>query len=195
MTTEAELVRASAYYRARTAAVRALRRIPGIRAAARAVMADELGGMRSRAAVREMAAPLDIRPGRFFAEQKGRTLPVVVFVATSIAAGDGEKLAAAVEQAQYLTGSFRPLFVIDAGQFGPFRARGFAVEYVMAREAYLRVNPADSYPEYLLARVSSIARAYRAASVVPLRPDALPDSVQLRLVGAQTRRPLAHSGS
>jgi hypothetical protein len=138
--------------------------------------------MRTRAAHGATPA-LDIHPGRFFAQDKGRQLPVVVVVATGMDVGDAERLAAAVERAQFLTGSFRPLFVVDSAEFAPFRTRGYAVERVMPVAAYAEVSPHDSYAEYLYGRVSSVARGYRAASVVPMPAQLIEDDLMLRLIG------------
>lgn len=177
--------RTGAYYRLRTRVVKALRHVPGLRALARAVLADEIASLRNGVNVRDGARPLDIGPGRFFAEGKGRTLPVVVIVATGMADDDAEQMAAAVERAQYFTGSFRPLFVIDCTRFIPFRSRGYGVEHVMPREQYAEANPRESYEEYLFGRVTSIVRAYRASSVVPLGSQVVSDALLVRLIGAR----------
>jgi hypothetical protein len=135
--------------------------------------------------IRPTPRPMDIRPGRFFEPGRGRTLPVVVFVATGLAAGDAEVLAREVEAAQFTTGSFRPLFVVDGAEMRPFRSRELAVEHVMPRGQFEVTNPYDSWNEYLFDRVASIARSYRATSVVPLPPGravALPPEL-LRLAG------------
>ncbi len=135
--------------------------------------------------IRPSPRPMDIRPGRFFEPGRGRSLPVVVFVATGLAPGDAEVLAREVEAAQFTTGSFRPLFVVDGAEMRPFRAREMAVEHVMPREQFEATNPYDSWNEYLYGRVASIARSYRATSVVPLPPSgvgSLPPEV-LRLAG------------
>lgn len=135
--------------------------------------------------IRPATRPLDIRPGRFFEPGRGRTLPVVVFVATGLSAGDAEVLAREVEAAQFTTGSFRPLFVVDGSEMRPFRSRELAVEHVVPREQFEATNPYDSWNEYLFDRVASIARSYRATSVVPLPPGgvaSVPPEV-LRLAG------------
>lgn len=129
--------------------------------------------------------PVDIRPGRLFAPGEGRDLPIVVIVATGMEDGDAEPLARAVETAQAMTGSFRPLFVVDGSDLDPFRSRQFAVEHVVPEAEFTDLNPDDSWFEYLFDRVAGIARSYRAQSVVPLpagAPDAVADHL-LRLVG------------
>jgi hypothetical protein len=144
----------------------------------------------SRAARPRRSGPVDITAGRYFVPGKGRTLPVVVLVATGLGPGDAEILADEVEHAQMTTAGFRPLCVIDSSELAPFRARGFAVERVMPEAAFAQVNPHQSWADYVYERVASIAQGYRAASVVPLppgRPDALPRTL-LRLVGAPGAR-------
>lgn len=132
---------------------------------------------------------IDIRPGRFFAGDLGRTLPVVALVATGLGPGDTEVLAHEVELAQMTTGSFRPLFVVDSGELAPFRTRSFAVEVLMTPESYEAVNPHDSYDAYLHERVEQIAHGYRVAAVVPLPPGRLDlPRPLLRLVGTLPRR-------
>ncbi|HEY9412159.1 MAG TPA: hypothetical protein VIP77_21455 [Jiangellaceae bacterium] len=172
-----------AYYRIRTGLIRAARRIPGMRALARAVLADEVGNARTRLLRRGGFDQLDIPPGRFFAEGRGRNLPTIALVCTGMAAGDAERVAAAVEQAQYLTGSFRPLFVVDSAELSAFRSRGHAVEHLMSEDDFHGVEPSGSYPEYLTARMTSISRSYGVSGTVPLQPDALPDPVMLRMIG------------
>lgn len=186
MSDEEQITRGGLYYRLRTAGVRGLRRVPGARALARALLADEIGGARTRAARRGAVPPMDIRPGRFFTGDRGRTLPVIAIVALGANPGDAEKLADTVERAQYLTGSFRPLLVVDGGELAPFRARGFAVEHVMSEAAFRALNPEDSYNEYVLHRVGSIVSDYRALAALPVPPDG-GDPFQLRLIGAVHR--------
>jgi len=155
--------------------VAAARRVPGGHLLL-AALAEE---------IRPSPRPMDIRPGRFFEPGRGRSLPVVVFVATGLCPGDAELLAREVEAAQFMTGSFRPLFVVDGAEMRPFRAREMAVEHVVPREQFEATNPYDSWNEYLYDRVASIARSYRATSVVPLPPSgvgSLPPEV-LRLAG------------
>lgn len=164
------------YRRAREIAARRLQRSTAVRKAVGVV-----GPRRLRP-----AAMLGFRAGRYFGDRGGRSLPIVVVVSTGLQDADAERLARTVEYAQVVTGSFRPLFVIDRGEFGPFRARGYIVERVMRPDELAAVNPADSYPEYLFDRVTAIAREYGAKSVVPLPAGALAetDAVLLRLIGA-----------
>lgn len=129
---------------------------------------------------------MHFRPGRYFADDDARNLPIVVVVATGLQPGDAERLAREFERAQLLAGSFRPLFVIDTGEFAPFRSRGYVVERVMRRDELAAANPRDSYGEYLFSRLQSIAHDYGAASIVPLPagdPGALSGPLT-RLVGA-----------
>ncbi|NED94085.1 hypothetical protein G1H11_02045 [Phytoactinopolyspora alkaliphila] len=130
--------------------------------------------------------PMGFRPGRYFTDVEARHLPVVVIVVIGFEGDATERLAREIESAQMLTGSFRPLFVIDTPHFGPFRSRGFAVERVMRAEELAAANPLDSYGDYLFDRVRSIARDYGASSVVPVPAEAA-DSMRgltARLVGA-----------
>jgi hypothetical protein len=129
---------------------------------------------------------MGFRPGRYFADDGARRLPVVVIVATGMGEGDAETLAREFEHAQMMTGSFRPLFVIDNADFTPFRSRGFVVERVMRADELRVANPHDSHGEYLFSRLRSITRDYGAVSVVPIPPGAA-DSLKgtmARLVGA-----------
>lgn len=157
-------------------------RFPVLRSAGNAVLGPTQGTRRART--------VDIRPGRMVTgETQGRRLPVVVVVAVGLGPGDAERLAAAIERAQLTTGTFRPLAVIDTGDLGAFRARGYAVEAVMSESVFARVNPHEAWSEYLFERVTVIASGYGARSVVPVDPaslDRLPDHV-LRLVGATGR--------
>lgn len=126
-----------------------------------------------------------VRPGRFFTDGRGEKLPIVAFVAIGLNPGDAEVLAGAVEGAQVTTAGFRPLMIIDTGEFAPFRARGYVAEHVMPADRYALVNPHDAYSEYLLDRVSAIVKGYGVKSVVPLppgNPDVIP-AYLLRLVG------------
>lgn len=157
-------------------------RIPALRHVGNAV----LGPTESTQKIRV----LDIRPGRMFiGEKQGRRLPVVVVAALGLELGDAERLAERLERAQLTTGTFRPLVVIDTGELAPFRRRGYAVEAVMSRSSYERVNPHDAYTEYVYERVSELSAEYGARAVVPVNHATLehmPDSV-LRLIGAVAR--------
>lgn len=157
-------------------------RVPWLRSAGNAVLGPPPSSGRR--------ATLDIRPGRMFhGATQGRRLPIVVVVCLGTGPGDAELLAAAVERVQLTTGSFRPLFVVDGAELSPFRTRGYAVEAVMDRDAYARVNPQDAHSEYVFERVSAICAAYGARGVVPITPAALtatPEHV-LRLLGAIPR--------
>ncbi|WP_028049438.1 hypothetical protein [Cellulomonas sp. URHD0024] len=128
---------------------------------------------------------IDIRSGHMMLPGQGSRWPITVVVAVGCTAGDTERLAAAVERAQLTSGRFRPLFVVDSGELAPFRSRNYAVEVVMPRGTYARVNAQDSYGEYLYERVSQIVSTYGARSVVPVVPSAIEDMSGdvLRLVG------------
>jgi hypothetical protein len=129
---------------------------------------------------------MSFRPGRYFAGESARRLPVVVIVATGLGEEDTEGLAREIERAQMLAGSFRPLFVVDTAQFSPFRSRGYAVERVMTAGELAAANPLDSYGDYLFDRVRSIARDYSASSVVPIPAESAGamHGLTARLVGA-----------
>lgn len=133
---------------------------------------------------------LDIRPGRMFTgEKQGRRLPIVIIVALELQPGDAVRLAERVERAQLTTGTFRPLVVVDTGELGPFRTRGYAVETLMPRTSYERVNPHDAHTEYVYERVRQLSVDYGARAVIPMDRSALdqmPDPV-LRLIGAIAR--------
>lgn len=136
----------------------------------------------------EARRPMRFRPGRYFDDADARDLPIVVFVATGVSGEEADLLGRQVEHAQMMTGSFRPLFVVDQADFAPFRSRGYVVERVMDAEELARANPFDSHAEYVFGRVRSIARDYGAISVVPVPAGAVAamDGVALRLVGAVT---------
>lgn len=167
------------YRQLRRMLLRALRRSPAAVRVARLLTDDEVTDHR----------PMGIRPGRYFDGVDARALPVVVIVATGLHDGDAERLAHEFERAQMMTGTFRPLFVIDSAELGPFRRRGYAVEHVLRPEELGELCPGDSYSEYLFMRVQSIARRYGASSVVPL-PSGAPAALSgpmARLVGVTSR--------
>lgn len=172
--------RSTAYGTLRRTVVRVLRRLLRAVGVARALVADELAELEGR----RNGSRLDIRAGRYVDDRARRDLPIVVIVATGSESVDCDGLAAAVEQAQVLTGSFRPLFVVDHGAFAPFRARGFAVEHVMSESSFTAVRPHDTYADYLYRRVASITRSYGAQSVVPLNAGDQLDPRSLCLIGA-----------
>lgn len=119
-------------------------------------------------------------------EHQGRDWPLVVVVALGLETGSTEIVADAVERAQLTSGRFRPIFLVDSGELGPFRQRSYAVETVMTRSTYARVNPQDSYGDYLADRTLSIVTSYGARSVVPVSVAALRagfPSDELRLMG------------
>lgn len=165
---------------------RALRRRLVTRLNSSHVGARVINTLKRRSAQPTAGGPLGIRPGRTLTGRAARTLPVVVIVATQLGPGDADRIARRVEHAQMMTGSFRPLFVIDNADFAPFRSRGFVVERVMRAEELASFNPDDSHAEYVFSRVRAIARDYGASSVVPLTPDALDSLPQslTRLIGA-----------
>lgn len=176
-------VGSGAYRAVRGLAVRVLGRWPPAMAAARALLPRGRGRRLSQR-VGSGGVRLNIRAGRFMDDEARRQLPIVVIVATGRGSANAERLAATVERAQVLAGSFRPLFVIDHGMFAPFRMRGFAVEHVMSESAFAAVRPHDSYAEYVYGRVASITRSYGARSVVPVDAGGLSDPESLRLIGA-----------
>ncbi len=174
----------SRVYRAlRKIAIAVLGRSPRAMAVARALVprrgARRVGRRGGSSGVR-----LNIRAGRYVDDSARQELPIVVIVATGDRAADAERLAASVERAQVLTGSFRPLFVIDHGWFTPFRTRGYAVEHVMSESAFAAVRPHDLYSDYVFRRVASVTRSYGARSVVPVADDGVLDPESLRLIGA-----------
>lgn len=175
----------SSYRRLRGWFIRLIAGMPGSRRLATAVLADQI----SEAVRADVTVPLDIRPGRYFLHGKGRRLPIVVVVSTGADQNHAERLCSAIEHAQFTTGSFRPLFIVDVNNFEPFRKRGYAVERLMSADEYRQVNPHDSYSEYLFSRVATIARRYGASAVVPLPAELpLPDPPLLRLIGALVPR-------
>jgi hypothetical protein len=129
---------------------------------------------------------MGIRAGQHFLKGSARKLPIVVIVATSLRSGEAESLAREVERAQIVTGTFRPLFVIDTAEFGPFRRRGYVVERVMPPEELAAANPGDAHGDYLFERISSIVRTYGATSVVPVAAGSAHalDGSLLRLIGS-----------
>lgn len=162
----------------------AVRRVARI-ARGRSLRAAWLAGSAASAAASIGRQPMRIRAGRHFTDSRARRLPIVVIVALGLADGAAEDLAQGVERTQLSTRSFRPLFVIDSTEFAPFRRRGYVVERVMPADELAAVNPGDDYDEYLYSRVSTIARMYRVASVVPVLPGSLDDlrGSLIRLVG------------
>jgi len=173
-----------AYPSIRRVAVGVGRRAPGLKELGRSVVGTQAGTSSKKRRFKRPA--IDIRGGHMLLEHQGQYWPIVVFVALDLEPGDTELVADAVERAQLTSGQFKPLFLVDSGQLGPFRSRSYAVETVMPRAMYARVNPQDSYGDYLAERTSSIVTAYGARSVVPLsiasvRAGIAPD--ELRLVG------------
>jgi hypothetical protein len=129
---------------------------------------------------------IDIRGGHMMLDTQRGRWPIVVVVALGLQPGDTEAVADLVERAQLTSGRFRPLFLVDSGELGPFRARSYAVETVMRPETYARVNPQDSYAAYVYERTESICAAYGVRAVVPLSREAVlaGDVATVRLIGA-----------
>jgi hypothetical protein len=129
---------------------------------------------------------IDIRGGHMMLDTQRGRWPIVVVVALGLQPGDTEAVADLVERAQLTSGRFRPLFLVDSGELGPFRARSYAVETVMRPDTYARVNPQDSYAAYVYERTESICAAYGVRAVVPLSREAVlaGDVTTVRLIGA-----------
>ncbi|NEE01445.1 hypothetical protein [Phytoactinopolyspora halotolerans] len=174
--------------RTRTPGYRAARRLAG-RALRRSDLAMRIARRLSGSAAPRTSGQhrsMAFRPGRYFVQDGARRLPVVVVVATGLTDGEAERIAREFEYAQMMTGSFRPLFVIDSADFAPFRSRGYVVERVMRAHELAVASPGDSYGEYLFSRLRSIASDYGAASIVPL-PEGSAATLRgstARLVGA-----------
>jgi len=167
----------------RRAGVAVARRSPALKSLGRRAL-----GVRAGTSTKKRAGKprIDIRSGNMHLPGQGSRWPIVVVAALGLAPGDTERLAATVERAQLTSGRFRPLFLVDSGELAPFRSRNYAVETVMAQAMYARVNPQDSYAEYVYERTASIVSAYGARSVVPMSMetlDSMPGTV-LRLMGA-----------
>jgi hypothetical protein len=180
-----QVVGANGHLGLRRILVTAVRRVPGTRRLASALVRRSAPAPEPVVEVKP-PRPLRIRPGRYFPTGAARRLPIVVVVATGLRDGEAEELAREFEYAQMMTGSFRPLFVIDSGDFAPFRRRGYVVERVMNAQELASLNPRDAYGEYLFSRISTISRGYRAVSVVPYASGSL-DVLRgplLRLIGA-----------
>lgn len=174
--------RALAFPAARRVVVAVGRRAPRVKDAAKVLLGVEAGGSRHL----HGKPRVDIRGGHMLLPHQGRRWPIVLVVALGLEPGDTEVVADAIERVQLTTGRFRPLFLVDSGQLGPFRSRSYAVETVMPRAMYARVNPQDSYGDYLADRTLSIVQTYGVRSVVPVSVAALRDGVrpdELRLLG------------
>ncbi|WP_129662637.1 hypothetical protein [Phytoactinopolyspora endophytica] len=179
-TTAAIRARVPGYRVARRVAGRLLRRSPVAMRVARRLAGTGKAGSSAG------GTSMGFRPGRYFVQDGARKLPVVVIVATGLGEGEAEGLAREFEYAQMMTGSFRPLFVIDSADFAPFRGRGYVVERVMRAEELSAASPGDSHSEYIFSRLRSIASDYGASSIVPL-PEGTAGALRgptARLVGA-----------
>ncbi|GEK17148.1 hypothetical protein CPE01_08810 [Cellulomonas persica] len=174
--------RVLAFPAARRVVVAVGRRAPRVKDAGKVLLGVEAGGSRHL----HGKPRVDIRGGHMLLPHQGRRWPIVLVVALGLEPGDTEVVADAIERVQLTTGRFRPLFLVDSGQLGPFRSRSYAVETVMPRAMYACVNPQDSYGDYLADRTQSIVHAYGVRSVVPVSVAALRDGVrpdELRLLG------------
>jgi len=160
------------------------RRSPGLKGFTQRALGVRAGAWRTGGATGQ--ARIDIRSGAMHLPGQGSHWPIVVVVCLGLAPGDTQVLAAAVERAQLTSGRFRPLFLVDSGELAAFRSRSYAVETVMPRSMYARVNPHDSYAEYVYERTRSIVAAYGARAVVPVSMEALGSmpTMVLRLIGA-----------
>ncbi|HLR94413.1 MAG TPA: hypothetical protein VK053_07810 [Jiangellaceae bacterium] len=194
------------YRRTRTGGIKLVRRVPGVRRAARAIAGGpKVKIKRIRIPVKPPPPPqpppedpyaplhditgapagLVMKAGRYVPPGRGQTWPVVVIVAQQISEEQTRTLCERIERAQMLGAKFRPLIVSSTPHFPVVRGFDFPVDHLMSEQHYRGLNPHHDYQTYVAERVRSITAAYRARAVFPIHADRhLPTEADLRLLGA-----------
>ena len=125
---------------------------------------------------------IDVAPGRLLAGLGVERLPVILVSLIGFADGIGERAVVSevvdaviddVAEMQVLGAGFRPVFLLDTPAFTQARSYGYVAELVTPRTAWLG-EPAE-WPEYVGARVASMATAYGISGVIAVGPDGLDD--------------------
>jgi hypothetical protein len=125
---------------------------------------------------------IDVAAGRLLAGLGVERLPVILVSLVGFADGIGERAAVSevvdaviddVAEMQVLGAGFRPVFLLDTPAFSRARSYGYVAELVTPRTAW-QGEPAE-WPEYVGARVASMATAYGVSGVIAIGPDGLDD--------------------
>ena len=170
-------------------AVGLARRVPGYRFLRRRAVPR----IRRSAAARALATRIfpmeprgsepavDVAAGRLLAGLGVERLPVILVSLVGFADG-GERAAVSevvdaviddVAEMQVLGAGFRPVFLLDTPAFSRARNYGYLAELVTPRTAW-QGEPAE-WPEYVGARLASMATAYGVSGVIAIGPDGLDD--------------------
>jgi hypothetical protein len=66
--------------------------------------------------------------------------------------------------------SFTPLFVVDTTDFGLFRRHDLQFAFLLTREVFSQLEPADEYDEYVEDRLRAMVDLYQPVAVVDVGP-------------------------
>lgn len=136
-----------------------------------------------------------VTPGRLVAGHGTDRLPVIAFDLTGMSE---DQIRCAVESTaahQLITGSFKPVFVMDRPEFSATRAYGYLAELVVAPEEWRGDQAART--DYLRRRLDSILAAYGCAAVIRPRADGLGEVGRLlieRVVASSTNGQIELTG-
>jgi hypothetical protein len=135
----------------------------------------------AKAPVRERPAPpkpvtipppgASVTPGDLLSGHGAQLLPVIAFDLTGMAEPDLHSAVESIAAHQLITGSFKPVFLIDRPEFGPMRTYGYLAELLIAPDEW-RGDP-SSRSAYVRRRLDSILQAYACAELVRVSGDGL----------------------
>ena len=170
------------------AAARLARRVPGYRWVRRRTVPRIRQSAVAQALVHRIfpsqsngSQPLaEVAPGRLLAGIGIDQLPVVLLSLLGQADGaadnpmTGQIIDAVIDEVaelQLLGAGFRPVFLLDTPAFGRARSYGYLVEFVTPAATWF--GESTGWPDYIAARVASMAKAYGISAVVTVGRDGL----------------------
>jgi len=98
-------------------------------------------------------------------------LPVVVIMITGATDQRCRRIVEQVATAQLLGAGFKPWFVLDSPVFAPFRSYGYAVDLLVARDAWASAD--RTWEEYVGHRLARLVATFAAAATVRIDGDEL----------------------
>ena len=114
---------------------------------------------------------VDVAPGRLVSGYGVRELPVIAFDLTGMSEDQVRSAVDGIAGYQLISGSFKPVLLLDQPSFGPIRAYGYVAELIIAADEW-QAN--DSQRErYVQLRLQSIMIDYGCAGIIRASPEGM----------------------
>lgn len=143
---------------------------------------------KKRSSIPGIPAGAGVTPGRLVAGDGSDRLPVIAFDLTAMSEDQIRQAVESTAEHQLITGSFKPVFIMDQPEFGATRAYGYLAELLVAPDEW-RGDRAER-TKYLRDRLESILGAYGCAAVIRPTTDGLGEVNRIlieRIVAGSTK--------